>query len=53
MQLEAYQTATRETAIYPKEQALVYLTLGLTSEAGEVAGKVKKIIRDGGSGDKR
>ena len=38
MQLEAYQKLTRETAIYPKEQALVYLTLGLTSEAGEVAG---------------
>jgi len=48
MQLDTYQKATRETAIYPKEQALVYLTLGLTSEAGEVAGKVKKMIRDGG-----
>lgn len=48
MQLEAYQKLTKETAIYPKEQALVYLTLGLTSEAGEVAGKVKKMIRDGG-----
>lgn len=48
MQLNTYQEATRETAIYPKEQALVYLTLGLTSEAGEVAGKVKKMIRDGG-----
>ena len=39
---------TRRTAIYPKEQAIPYLTLGLSSEAGEVAGKVKKGIRDGG-----
>lgn len=38
---------TRETAIYPKDQAIAYLTLGLTSEAGEVADLVKKNIRDG------
>jgi len=48
MQLNAYQKLTRETAIYPKEQAVTYLALGLTSEAGEVAGKIKKKIRDGG-----
>lgn len=48
MQLNAYQQLTRETAIYPKEQAITYLALGLASEAGEVAGKVKKKIRDGG-----
>lgn len=48
MQLQAYQLLTKETAIYPKEQALQYLTLGLNSEAGEVAGKVKKMLRDGG-----
>lgn len=48
MQLTAYQQLTRKTAIYPKDKAISYLTLGLTSEAGEVAGKVKKIIRDGG-----
>jgi len=48
MNLEAYQKLTRQTAIYPKEQAISYLALGLTSEAGEVAGKVKKQIRDGG-----
>ena len=48
MQLQQYQELTRTTAIYPKEQAVAYLALGLASEAGEVAGKVKKIIRDGG-----
>ena len=48
MNLNDYQKQTRETAIYPSGQALTYLSLGLTSEAGEVAGKVKKSIRDGG-----
>ena len=48
MQLTDYQVWTRTTAIYPKEKALDYLGLGLCSEAGEVAGKLKKKIRDGG-----
>lgn len=42
-----YQHRTRETAIYPADQGVVYTALGLASEAGEVAGKVKKAIRDG------
>lgn len=42
-----YQNKAMETAIYPKNQALEYLTLGLTGEAGEIANKVKKLIRDG------
>ena len=33
----------KTTAIYPKESAVEYLTLGLASEAGEVADKVKHI----------
>lgn len=41
-----YQWKTHETAIYPKDRDLEYLGLGLVSEAGEVAGKIKKIIRD-------
>lgn len=53
MSFDEYQIWTRTTAIYPEEQALEYTALGLASEAGEVAGKVKKIIRDGDSGDLR
>ena len=44
-----YQQVAKTTAIYPREQAIIYPTLGLTGEAGEVANKVKKIIRDGTS----
>jgi NTP pyrophosphatase (non-canonical NTP hydrolase) len=40
-----YQEATKEFALYPEDRALAYLTLGLSSEAGEVAGKLKKWIR--------
>ena len=49
---DLYENLASETAIFPKEKALEYLALGLTSEAGEVAGKVKKLIRDG-KGDKK
>ena len=45
--LDMYQKVALTTAIYPREQAIIYPTLGLTGEAGEVANKVKKIIRDG------
>jgi len=45
--LDMYQKVAKQTAIYPREQAIIYPTLGLTGEAGEVANKVKKIIRDG------
>ena len=52
-----YQIRAAETAIFPKEKALEYITLGLTGEAGEIANKVKKLIRDGadieGYNDKR
>lgn len=46
MEANDYQTWTEKTAIYPKEASLAYTILGLTSEAGEVAGKFKKCIRD-------
>lgn len=42
-----YQQKASETAIFPKNKALEYITLGLTGEAGEIANKVKKLIRDG------
>ena len=45
--LDMYQKVALTTAIDPREQAIIYPTLGLTGEAGEVANKVKKIIRDG------
>lgn len=43
----AYQAESKKTAIFPKDKALEYLSLGLVGEAGEVANKVKKVIRDG------
>lgn len=43
---DAYQDFTDSTAIYPPEKGLEYTALGLASEAGEFAGKVKKMIRD-------
>ena len=42
-----YQQKAKQTAKYPIiGHAVIYPTLGLTNEAGEVAGKVKKIFRD-------
>jgi NTP pyrophosphatase (non-canonical NTP hydrolase) len=46
MELNTYQSEAMRTAVYPVDRGLEYATLGLASEAGEVAGKVKKVIRD-------
>ena len=48
MEFNDYQNKARSTAMYPKDQGLVYCTLGLTGESGEVSDKVKKLIRDKG-----
>lgn len=49
MDFAHYQQQAKETAVYPgagTTPGLAYVTLGLTGEAGEVANKVKKIMRD-------
>ena len=44
-----YQIKAVSVAIYPATHKVLYPTLGLCGEAGEVAEKVKKNIRDGKS----
>lgn len=47
--LDYYQGQARSTAFFPEKLKLEYLTIALAGEAGEIAEKVKKIIRDKGS----
>jgi NTP pyrophosphatase (non-canonical NTP hydrolase) len=47
MDFNDYQTKSRKTAGYPAiGHSIIYPTLGLVNEAGEVAGKIKKVFRD-------
>lgn len=49
MDFDDYQTEVSKTAVYPNVgDNLVYPALGLCGESGEVAEKVKKLIRDKG-----
>ena len=47
MEFNHYQQKARETAIYPNMgNEFSYPTMGLVGEAGEIANKLKKVIRD-------
>lgn len=47
MNFKEYQKKSRKTALYPNvNDNYIYPTLGLAGEAGEVAEKIKKVIRD-------
>jgi NTP pyrophosphatase (non-canonical NTP hydrolase) len=48
MNFKQYEDFAAETAIYPSEFGIIYPVLGLVGEAGEVAEKVKKVLRDDG-----
>ncbi len=45
--LDGYQQLALETAIYP--DPIIYPALGMCGESGEVADKVKKVLRDNNS----
>lgn len=47
---DVYQRSARALAVYPPQHEAAYLALGLTGEAGEVANKIKKVLR-GDHGD--
>jgi NTP pyrophosphatase (non-canonical NTP hydrolase) len=51
LDLDHYQQMAFQTAVYPERgtltvNAILYCTMGLVGEAGEVANQVKKILRD-------
>jgi len=46
MRLNEYQNKAKQTSLFPKEYGIIYTTLGLVGESGEVAEKVKKYLRD-------
>lgn len=46
MNFAEYQEQAVKTAVYGQGQTIIYPALGLGNEAGEVLGKIKKVLRD-------
>lgn len=46
MEIKQYEEVIKMTAVFPQEIGLLYCTLGVNGEAGEIAEKVKKLYRD-------
>jgi NTP pyrophosphatase (non-canonical NTP hydrolase) len=46
MTFKNYQELAVETAVYGAGDRIIYPALGLANEAGEVLGKIKKVLRD-------
>jgi len=46
MKMADYQTQAGKTAIYDDADVIIYPAIGLFSEAGEIAGKIHKVLRD-------
>lgn len=46
MDIDDYQSQAKKFAIFPERYNVMYPALGLASEAGEVCGKIAKIMRD-------
>lgn len=58
MDFDTYQTQTESTAKYPgmgtkSLEAIGYCGLAAVGEAGEVANKIKKLLRDGDTPERR
>jgi NTP pyrophosphatase (non-canonical NTP hydrolase) len=46
MNFNEYQEEAVKTAVYGAGSKIIYPALGLANEAGEVLGKIKKVLRD-------